>query len=78
MALDGGSTLYNDASQLQPAYWSTMTVTNPSAHAAGSAGALACPGAATRTVSVEPTGAAFDEYLNEKNLRGFSKGSSNF
>ena len=77
-ALDGGSILYNDASQLQPTYWSTMTVTNPSAHAAGSAGALACPGAATRTVSVEPTGVAFDEYLNEKNVRGFSKGSSNF
>ena len=77
-ALDGGSILYNDASQLQPTYWSTMTVTNPLAHAAGSAGALACPGAATRTVFVEPTGAAFDEYLNEKNLRGFSKGSSNF
>jgi hypothetical protein len=77
-ALDGGSTLYNDASQLQTTYWSTLTVTNSSAYVAGSANALACPGAATRTVYVEPTGAAFDEYLNEKNLRGFSKGSINF
>ncbi|MCX7106237.1 MAG: hypothetical protein NTV66_01505 [Methylococcales bacterium] len=77
-ALDGDSTLYNDIDLLQPSYWSTMTVTNPTAHVKDSAGALACPGGATRTISVEPTGAAFDAYLNEANTRGFSKGSSGF
>jgi hypothetical protein len=75
-ALDGGSSLYNDVSQLQPTFWTTMTVNNPTAVTGSSA--AACPGGKTRTVSVEPTGAAFDEYLNEQNLRGFSKGSINF
>jgi hypothetical protein len=77
-ALDGGSLLYNDISQLQPTFWTTMTVNNPNAAVTGSSAATACPGGKTRTVSVEPTGAAFDEYLNEQNLRGFSKGSINF
>lgn len=74
----GGSALYNDIDTLQPSYWSTMTVTNPAAYAKDSAGALACLGGATRTVIVEPTGAAFDAYLNEANTRGFSKGSAGF
>ena len=76
--LDGGSVLYNDLSQLQATFWTTITVNNPNAYAKGSSGEKACPTSATRTISVEPTGKAFDTYLNEKNVRGFSKGSSNF
>jgi hypothetical protein len=49
-----------------------MTVNNPNAAAKG------CPGGKTRTVSVEPTGKAFDTYLNATNLRGFSIGTSGF
>jgi hypothetical protein len=77
-APDGSSSLYNDISQLQATFWTTMTVNNPNAAVTGSSAAKACPGGKTRTVSVEPTGKAFDTYLNATNLRGFSIGSSNF
>lgn len=62
----GGSALYNDPEVLQPTYWSTMTVINTSANAG-----------ATRVVSVEPTGAAFDAILTGPNTRPFTKGDSN-
>jgi hypothetical protein len=68
-ALDGGSALYNDVDLLQPTYWTTMTVNNPTFDAA------AC--GAGKVVSVEPTGAAFDTYLTSKNTAPFSKGLSN-
>lgn len=62
----GGSALYNDPEVLQPSYWTTMTVINGSANAD-----------ATRVVSVEPTGAAFDAILTGANTRPFTKGDSN-
>ena len=62
----GGSALYNDPEVLQPTYWSTMTVINASANAG-----------ATRVVSIEPTGAAFDAILTGPNTRPFTKGNSN-
>jgi hypothetical protein len=47
-----------------------MTVNNTAANLA------LCTGA-TRVVSVEPTGAAFDAYLTSQNVKPFSKGASN-
>ena len=66
MAPYGGSALYNDPEVLQPSYWTTLTVINASANAG-----------ATRVVSVEPTGAAFDAILTGPNTRPFTKGNSN-
>jgi len=70
----GGSALYKDPDLLQQpdpaagtqAYWTTLTVTNGSA----------APNA-TRVVSVEPTGEAFDAILTGPNTRPFTKGNSN-
>jgi hypothetical protein len=62
----GGSALYNDPEVLQPTYWTTMTVINSSADAG-----------ATRVVSIEPTGAAFDAILTGPNTRPFTKGDTN-
>ena len=62
----GGSALYNDPDLIQPTYWTTMTVINASANAG-----------ATRVVSVEPTGAAFDAILTGQNTRPFTRGDSN-
>ena len=69
-ALDGGSALYNDTDLLQPSYWTTMTVNNTAAN-------IALCGGATRTVTVEPTGAAFDQFLTAPNVAPFSLGASN-
>lgn len=70
MALDGGSTLYNDPDLLQPAYWATMTVNNTAANIAKCTGTQ-------RTVTVEPTGLAFDQFLTPANVAPFSLGASN-
>ena len=70
-ALDGGSALYNDTDLLQASYWTTMTVNNTAANIA------LCGGGVTRTVSVEPTGAAFDQFLTPANVAPFSAGATN-
>ncbi len=70
-ALDGGSALYNDTDLLQASYWTTMTVNNTAANIA------LCGGGVTRTVSVEPTGAAFDQFLTAPNVAPFSAGATN-
>lgn len=66
----GGSALYSDVDLLQPTYWTTMNVNNTAAN-------LALCGGATKVVTVEPTGAAFDAYLTSQNTKPFSKGLSN-
>jgi hypothetical protein len=70
MALDGGSALYNDAGVLQTNYWTTMTVNNSAAN-------IALCGGATKTVTIEPTGAAFDQYLTAPLVAPFSLGATN-
>ena len=62
-ALYGGSALYSDIDLIQPAYWTTLSVINASANVG-----------ATRVVSIEPTGAAFDAILTGPNTRPFTKG----
>lgn len=75
----GGSAMYSDPNLLQPTYWSTLTVKNTNAATATSVPALStCPGGALVDYSVEPSGVAFDTYLNGSNTRPFTKGSSNF
>lgn len=66
-ALDGGSLLWNDPQLLQPTYWTTLTIVN------GDPAAVA----ATKIVSVEPTGAAVDAILTGPNTRPFTKGLTN-
>ena len=67
----GGSAMYSDPDLLQPTYWTTLTVNNKAADLA------LCTGTQV-DVSVEPSGAAFDTYLNGKNTRPFTKGNGNF
>ncbi len=91
--LDGVSALYNDPDLLQPTeavrvdhdgnpvldstgqpikdpvtpYWTTLTVNNATAKKN-----------ATRVVSIEPTGEAFDAILTGANTQPFTKGKANF
>lgn len=66
----GGSAYYQDIDLLQPTYWTTINVLNTSAGAT----VTDCSDAAS-TVSVEPTGAAFDAILTPANTKPFSNGS---
>ncbi|MDD5265560.1 MAG: hypothetical protein PHO08_00345 [Methylococcales bacterium] len=65
----GGSNLYRDGDLLQPDYWTTMTVNNTDAKAAG------CPTGLV-DVTVEPAGVAFDAYLTGPNTLPFTKGNN--
>ena len=71
--LVGGSINFNDpAITGEAGLWSAgITVSNPNV-ATGSAVA-ACPGSATRQVTVEPSGADFDAYFTAPNLQPFIK-----
>lgn len=66
-----GSKMYADPQLLQPTYWTTMTVNNTEEHM------VQCPSFNYKTVSVEPTGAAFDRFLNGANTRPFTAGNGN-
>jgi hypothetical protein len=67
---EGGSVYYNDPQMVQETYWTTLTVNNKTADLD------LCPGgaaAATKEISVEPTGAAFDTILTPRNTQPFTK-----
>ena len=66
-----GSKMYFDPQLLQPSYWTTLTVNNTEEDM------IQCPSFDYKTVSVEPTGVAFDRFLNGPNTRPFSSGNSN-